>query len=230
MMSATPNSPRPTPTDVDITAIAGKAVLDLRSQGRVVGSLWRHRPAVISWLRHFGCLFCKQQAAQLRSEKARIEALGARLAFVGQGSTKYAIGFQQAYAPDCEIYTDPSRYTYEAIGARDSVISTVAGVAVNGLRAMREGYFQTSILGNPFQQGGVLIALPGDHAAYVYLSRIAGDHPPVDEVMNALRQAVAPAGVSTTQPSGVPFEGSPASGLSTAPRFGSAWPKRVSTD
>jgi hypothetical protein len=212
-------------TGVDISAIAGKAVLDLRSQSRVLGSLWRHRPAVISWLRHFGCLFCKQQAAQMLAEKPRIEALGARLAFVGQGSTRHAIGFRRVYAPHCEVYTDPSRYTYDAIGATDSIISTVAGVAVNGLRAMREGYFQTTILGNPFQQGGVLIAVPGDLAAYMYLSRIAGDHPPVDEVMAALRQAVSPQPIPPAQS----FEVF-ASGLPATPRFGSAWPKRVSTD
>jgi hypothetical protein len=39
---------------VDISIIASKAVIDLRGQSRVLGSLWRWRPAVVVWLRHFG--------------------------------------------------------------------------------------------------------------------------------------------------------------------------------
>jgi hypothetical protein len=126
----------------------------------------------------------------LRSEKARIEELGARLVFVGNGSTAQANDFAREYVPGCEVYTDPSRYTYTAIGATDGLVRTLAGLVSNGLRAMRQGHFQTSIRGHVFQNGGVLVALPGNTAAYLYVSRVAGDHPPIAEVMTALGEGV----------------------------------------
>jgi len=41
----------------------------------------------------------------------------------------------------------------------------------------------------PDQQGGVYVMLPGDRTAYAYLSGSAGDHPPIDAVLDALRAA-----------------------------------------
>jgi alkyl-hydroperoxide reductase/thiol specific antioxidant family protein len=126
----------------------------------------------------------------LRGEQDGIEALGARLVFVGNGSTEQARHFNRRYAPGSAIFTDPSAYTYRAIGARSGVASTLGGSLVHGVRAMRGGHFQTSIEGRPFQHGGVLIVLPGDAVAYAHISRMAGDHPANTEVMTALVAAV----------------------------------------
>lgn len=134
----------------------------------------------------------------MRGAQGEIEHQGARLAFVGNGTTRQAREFSRKYAPGSAIFTDPSAYTYRAIGARSGVASTLGGVAVHGVRAMRGRHFQTSIEGRPFQHGAVLIAMPGDLLAYAYVSRIAGDHPPSAAVLGALRNAVA-------KPSRAPF-------------------------
>lgn len=175
--------------EVDLGTLGARAVLDLRGRSRVLGTLWRFEPAVIIWLRHFACIFCKQQASDIRREKAAIEALGARLAFIGSGSTRQARGFADEYVPDCAVFTDPSAYTYRTLGARDSMVGTVTGLVINGPRAMRRGHFQTRIQRRTFQSGGVLVALPENRVAYLYLSRIAGDHPPNAQVLGALRAA-----------------------------------------
>lgn len=134
----------------------------------------------------------------MRGAQGDIEGEGARLAFVGNGTTHQAREFSRKYAPGSAIFTDPSAYTYRALGARSGVVSTFGGVALHGVRAMRHGHFQTSIEGRPFQQGGVLIAMPGDLLGYAYVSRIAGDHPPTHAVLDALRDAIA-------QPPRAPF-------------------------
>jgi hypothetical protein len=43
-----------------------------------LGSLWTERPAAIVWLRHYGCFFCREQAAQLRKVAGEAEQLGIR--------------------------------------------------------------------------------------------------------------------------------------------------------
>lgn len=129
--------------------------------------------------------------AQLRREQATIEAMGARLVFVGNGTTDQAREFHDRYAPGNAVFTDPSAYTYRAIGAHSGMATTVGGILVHGPRAVRQGHIQTSIKGRPFQHGGIVVALPGDVAAYAYVSKVAGDHPPNTEILAALA-AVTP--------------------------------------
>ncbi|HET9052257.1 MAG TPA: AhpC/TSA family protein [Candidatus Dormibacteraeota bacterium] len=123
----------------------------------------------------------------MRGEQPGIEAAGARLVFVGNGTTAQARDFRDRHAPGAAIFTDPSAYTYRAIGARAGAASTVGGMVLHGPRALRQGHVQTSIRGRPFQHGGVLIALPGDVLAYSYISTVAGDHPAPAEIHAALR-------------------------------------------
>jgi hypothetical protein len=40
----------------------------------------------------------------------------------------------------------------------------------------------------------VLVVLPGDRVAYSHLSRHAGDHPPTEEVLVAVRAATGASG------------------------------------
>ena len=151
----------------------------------------------------------------MRGEQPAIEAQGARLAFVGNGSTAQAREFARRHAPGSAIFTDPSAYTYRAIGARQGAASTLGGMVVHGVRAMRGGHFQTSIEGRPFQHGGVLIAMPGDRLGYAYLSRIAGDHPPSAAVLDALRAAVRDAALAAAPR--VPFVWQPPPAAPTPP-------------
>jgi peroxiredoxin len=173
--------------DVDARAFGHLSVLD--SDGRQVqlDSLWQDRPAVIVWLRHFGCLFCREQAREFRAARRRIEAAGARLVFIGNGGVQHLQEFEREEAPDVTVLTDPGVRTYSAIGARSGAFSTVGPRTwVAGLRALRRGARQSAVRGRPFQQGGVLVVLPGGTVAFTHLSASAGDHPDIEAVLAAL--------------------------------------------
>ena len=208
-------------TEVDLHTLGASAVLDVRGQSRLLGSLWRNQPAVLIWLRHFACLFCKEQASEMRSHKGEIEDLGGRLAFIGSGTTVQAQNFRDHFVPGCAVFTDPSAYTYRRIGARESMSSTAAGFALHSARAMRHGHVQTSMHRRPFQQGGVLVAYPGNLTAFAYISEVAGDHPPLSEVLGALKSGPH---VSPT-PAGAGDAGEPAA---TANSMSRPWPVRRS--
>ena len=64
-------------------------------------------PVVVVWLRHYGWMFCKEQAAQLCGIKQDIEAAGATLAFIGNGSAAFARDFKDSFVPGCVALTDP---------------------------------------------------------------------------------------------------------------------------
>ena len=127
----------------------------------------------------------------MRGEKEEIEALGARLVFVGSGGPAFARDFQAERVPDTTVLSDPRAESYRAIGARHGVISTLSPAMISAaLRARRSGARQARVQGRPMQQGGVVVMLPGDRVAWSYISRHAGDHPEPAAVLAALGDAV----------------------------------------
>ena len=66
------------------------------ADGRPVrlGALWADAPAALVFLRHYGCVFCREHVAQLRDHEAEFRARGARLAAIGLGDLAYARSFR----------------------------------------------------------------------------------------------------------------------------------------
>jgi hypothetical protein len=120
--------------------------------------------------------------------------MGAQLVFIGNGSPAQARDFRAAHASGCDVYTDPSRATYSALGAQRGVAATVGPSAARAfLRTLRGGFRQSTVQGDAWQLGGMLVVLPGDRVTYSHLSRHAGDHPPNEEVLAAVRAATTSA-------------------------------------
>jgi peroxiredoxin len=179
---------------IDVRRLGTTSVLDPDGGTVRLDSLWADGPAVLVWLRHFGCLFCKEQTAEFRARRADIERRGARLVFIGNGGVRYAGGFRDEFCPDCTVLTDPDLDSYKLIGARSGVLNTLGPQAWGaGIRAFARGARQQRTQGSPFQQGGVLVMTRGGQVRYAYLSKAAGDHPPVDDVIGAIPAASAAA-------------------------------------
>lgn len=135
-------------------------------------------------------MFCKEQVAQLRRELEAIHARGAELVVVGNGNRQSARAFVQQTGLTTPLYVDIARDAYRALGLRRDVGATLnPATLTNAWRALRAGFRQTSVQGDPWQMGGVLVVVPGGHVSYRYLSNAAGDHPPVAHVLAALPAA-----------------------------------------
>jgi peroxiredoxin len=173
---------------MDVRALAGTTLLDVDGAPVRLGDLWKERTALVVWLRHFGCLFCREQATELNEARGGIEALGAELALVGNGTPRAARWFRDRFAPGSTMLTDPDLRSYDLIGARRGMLSTIGPRAWGaGVRAFRRGARQSSVKGHPFQQGGVLVITPDGEVVYSHISTAAGDHPSLEEVLAALR-------------------------------------------
>ena len=53
-------------------------------------------------------------------------------------------------------------------------------------RALRGGFRQKGVQGDPWQLGGVFVVAPGGVIRFAYASSAAGDHPPVGAILAAL--------------------------------------------
>jgi hypothetical protein len=175
---------------MDTRALAAAMVLEPDGTKLRLAGAWAEHPAVIVWLRHFGCVFCREQVEEIRSRRSEIEALGGGIAFVGNGTARAAGWFQKKFAADSTVLTDPDLASYKAIGARSGMLSTLGPSAWGaGLRAFRSGARQSMTRGHAYQQGGLVVMAPKNRVLYQHISRAAGDHAPVADVLAALEAA-----------------------------------------
>lgn len=169
----------------------GSTVLDPDGREVRLGQLWAERPAVLVFVRHFGCIFCRQQIAEMAQVCDRIRSLGAEVFVIGHGTLEETRAFRDEQAPPFPVLTDPTRQAYCAVGMRRGPRTVLTpGVLVRSLAAWRRGFRQSRVAGDPLQQGGVLVVAPGGKEYFRFISREAGQHPPAEQVVAAIQAAV----------------------------------------
>ncbi len=180
-----------------MTAVGSTAALgDLSvfaTDGRAtrVASLWSGRSAVLLFVRHFGCIFCRQQVAEMLPHLDRIRALGGELFVIGNGSVEEAREFAVEHAERFPVFTDPSKATYCELGMKRGLGTVLRpSVVARGLRAMRKGFHQSRVAGDPWQQGGVVVIDAAGRERFRFVSRTAGEHPAPGEVVAALQSTM----------------------------------------
>jgi len=95
--------------------------------------------------------------------------------------------FAQSEKVSADLYTDPSRDTYRAIGARKgSATILTPRAALAAARALSQGHLQSATAGHPTQQGGELVVAPGGELRFIHLAEFAGDHADIDTVLAAI--------------------------------------------
>jgi peroxiredoxin len=160
-------------------------------EGRSVrlGDLWRDGPAVIVWLRQFGCPFCRAYAVQLNRERGRFEDAGASLVLIGQGTPRDAASFRRRLRIDLPVLADKDRVSYLAAGTKLATLGELIGPAVvaNAVVAMAR---QHVVLGgntaDEAQLGGTVIVTPDGRVPWAHISEDASDMAPPTEILAAL--------------------------------------------
>ena len=126
----------------------------------------------------------------MRGRRDEIEQAGADLVFVGNGSVAHARRFREKHVPESDVYTDPDLTAYTALGFRRSVAATLGpSSAVAFARATLRGHRQTSVEGDAWQQGGLVVMAPGGELLHVQRFHDAGGRADVDAALRALGAA-----------------------------------------
>ncbi len=170
-----------------IERIADVEVLDCEERRIRLGTVWESHTVVLTFLRHFGCIFCREQALSLHRLLPRIRDLRGDLVFVGNGSPYFAQAFREDLKIDAPIFVDPEQKAYAAAGLKRGIhTSLTPKVISNAVRAMRRGSRQQKTQGDVWQQGGVFVIGPGNREHFRHVSRVAGDHPEDRDILTAL--------------------------------------------
>jgi peroxiredoxin len=177
------------PTRAD--ALGTVVLADHEGRSVRLGDLWRDGPAVVVWLRQFGCPFCRSHARHLNLERHRFDALGTSLVLIGQGTPVHAAAFRRMLRIDLPILVDRERVTYLAAGTKLATLDELIGPAVvaKALLAMAR---RRVILGrntaDEAQLGGSIVVVPGGEVAWSHLSENAADMASADEIFGAVRR------------------------------------------
>ena len=123
----------------------------------------------------------------MRDAQEEIRARGAELVIVGNGAPNFARAFREDFALTGPLLVDPELRAYRAARLRRGRVELLSPrLPFHAIRALRAGSRQVGVQGDPWQLGGVFVIRPGGELAYRYVSREAGDHPPVQDVLAAL--------------------------------------------
>ena len=190
-----------TPGRLVPAALADAEVLDPDGKPTRLGDRWEDAPALVVFLRHFGCIACSEHVTLLMPRTHELHGLGVNVVFVGNGEARYIEGFVERHGivPELvEVLTDPSREAFTAAGLVRGFWRTFGPRAgLNALRARLMGNRQGSIEGDNLQQGGVLVIDRGGTLVYAHADESLGDHADtIDVVDAAMRVAAAGAAVA----------------------------------
>jgi hypothetical protein len=114
------------------------------------------QPVLLVFLRHFGCIFCKETVADIRAAAAA-DPQYPDVLFVAQGTPQDAQGFFASAWPEARCITDSGRVLYAGFGVpRGSTWQSMnPSVMACGVRAFGKGHMQGKTQGDPWQMPGL---------------------------------------------------------------------------
>jgi peroxiredoxin len=175
--------------------LADAPVLDAKGEASRLGDCWAAGPAALVFLRHFACLACTEHVTVLAPRLHELTRLGLRVVYVGNGEPRYIEAFVERNAIDpevVEVITDPSLAAHRALELRRSFGTTYGLHALwNVGRALVSGFRPSTIEGDAYQQGGVLVVDRDGRVAYLHRDQATGDHASTTDVIAAAMRVAA---------------------------------------
>ena len=102
---------------------------------------------------------------------------GGRLVIVGNGAPAHAQRFEDNSGLIGQVFTDPAKHTYRALGMKHGLVHTFNLDTVrNAFRAYRAGFRQKRQQGDPWQQGGTAVFDQQGRLVFLHVAEAAGDH------------------------------------------------------
>ncbi len=123
----------------------------------------------------------------MRDRVEEIERHDLHLVVIGNGQPEHARAFREDERIPFPLWVDPKMEAYRAAGLRRGVTKTLGPRSLGHMvRALRGGHRQKAVQGDPWQLGGTFVITPQGDTVYQQISREAGDHASLDDVLRVL--------------------------------------------
>lgn len=156
---------------------------------------WRERPVALVLLRHFGCSFCREHAAELQEDVGRIREAGGDIVAIGMGTPAHAADFRRSSGIEFQLLVAPDTSVHRAAGLAGGDWMKVLGPRAwpSIVRATRKGYRAKRTGADMSQLGGTFVIDTEGAVVWEHRARHSGDNSSSAEIVAALRR-VAPGG------------------------------------
>ncbi|MEO6445139.1 MAG: SelL-related redox protein [Gemmatimonadaceae bacterium] len=180
--------PRSSHVDTPLDAMAQA----LTNDGQSLLELSETAPRLVVFLRHEGCIFCRETLADLRGCQRDVERAGVRMVVVHMGMPDESEELMARYRlRDVEVLSDPLRSLYQAFRLQQGRFGELFGprVLVRGMAATLKGHMLGNLRGDGLQMPGAFVVSHGrilrafrhesvaDRPDYVALARGECDRP-----------------------------------------------------
>ena len=172
---------------MDLTTLSALSLPDQDGTEHNLGDLWSERPVVLVFLRHFGCLHCREHAVQLRDRYDDLQRQGIDLVAIGTGDERYAGAFiRDEKIPYLVLVDDDAK---AARAASVGVASWYRLLHPTTWPATVATYRRGHRIHQPgkrvTQLGATFVLGPGDQVRYSHVDADSTDHAPVPDVLAA---------------------------------------------
>lgn len=160
-------------------------VYNADGQAVSISTLWADGPILLTFLRHFGWIFCREWLAQLEQAHEKITAAGLGLQAIGLGEPKHARHFCGKLAPHVNCHVDLDKEAYATYGLKQFGLAGIMnlGMYQASLRAAANGHVQGEATGDTRMLPGTFIVDQDGIVQFAHYSTHAGDHPNIDKML-----------------------------------------------
>jgi len=98
---------------------------DSKGKDTKLSAVWKEKPLLLIFWRHYGCSCGSDRAARLIKEYPAYEKTGGQVVVVGQGEPERTTAYAARVGLTCTILCDPKHFAYEAYGLLDGTPAQV---------------------------------------------------------------------------------------------------------
>lgn len=134
---------------------------------------------LLVFLRHFGCLFCREALHDLANIKDELQQEGIKIVLVHMSEPALAEEYLAKYKLTGTAYvSDPSIQWYEQFGLVKGNMKQLLGLGVwmRGAAVVAKGIFPQRVIGDGFQMPGVFVIQKGQ-IIQSFIHRLSSDRP-----------------------------------------------------
>ena len=157
------------------------------NKGRDAYDLTYERPVLFLFLRHFGCVFCRESLKDVAKRQAEFEENDITLVFVHMSDNDIADKYFTSYGlRDAEHISDPETSLYASFGLLKGNFQQLFGLKnwIRGFEAVKNGTpVSIKQIGDGFQMPGVFMLQNGS-VVDSFIHRMASDKPNYDTLLN----------------------------------------------
>lgn len=165
---------------VDVMALRRLKVLDENNNEVIFSDLWKNRPVIIVFIRHFGCISCRAHVDQIWNKRKDILDKKNYIVFIGSGAPSSLKMFKQYLGvQNAPIFTDPTLQTFKACGMLRGLNYLVNSKTLKRMFELQKEGYSNNVTdfksGSHRQMGGVVAIKEPGQVLYHFAAEYLGD-------------------------------------------------------